>query len=145
MTSRLDENAGVLFDFAAAHRRGFTYEDVSRRLHWPYPAFMGAVRRVRRILGNEDQTLLCTPQGSGERWLYQLTSDPKVHRTWTRFRLKSIESSLETTERAATTIMRATDGRTVDGRKARLIERSVRHLREDLAAIREDQRLANGA
>lgn len=135
--TQLDEKAGVLFDYAVDHRDGFTYEQVATVLGWDYATFMDVVRRLRLILGDEEHTLLCTPQGSGERWLYRLTDDPDVHLIWSRFRLRTVETSLETAEHAAQSITNATDGRTVDGRKARIILRSVHRLREDLAEIAE--------
>jgi hypothetical protein len=140
--SARDDRAAELFDFAAGHRKGFTYNNIAAKFGWDYGTFLGAVRRLRRILGgSSDGTLVCTPQARGERWRYELTGDWQKAAPWAHNRIGDVEARLESIDYVVTTVSRIIDGRSVDGRKARLIRKVVGRLREDLGEIA----LANGA
>jgi hypothetical protein len=106
---------------------------------------MRAVRRLRRILGGDsDGTLVCTPQMKGERWRYELTGEWAKAAPWAHTRIGDVESRLGSIHDVVGAVIRITDGRSVDGRKARLIRKVVGRLREDLAEVHQGA-MANGA
>ncbi len=120
---------------------GFTYDDVEARLGWDYGRFMRTVRATRLHLyaGGYEYSLPCEPQGQRERWLYQLVgnADHDAFRAWEANRVDDTETRLGTMEAVMTVIAARTDGRTLAGRKARMIASTVKHLRETLAIIGE--------
>lgn len=135
---RISENVALLFDFATAKPDGFTqpeaaaYLDVDER---QMPRFINALRHE---FADGDINLVCEPNGKGEKWLYRLVGRPEDARIWHTNRIGDTESRLETMQSVAHSMVGATDGRTIEGRKARVIDRQLTRLIEDLAVIRED-------
>lgn len=132
--SVLDLDANKLFDFSTDHAT-FTYEDACRAFGWPRTYFYKVVRRLRRILGEDEITLTCKTQGPYEPWLYSLVATIEGHEFWIGNRIKDAETRFLTMESTMRSIVGATDGRSMEGRKARRIEMSLRHLREELALL----------
>lgn len=139
--SAIDDRAGLLFDYAVVHPEGFTNEDAMRDLEWTLPLFKEAARALRLILADDTITLVCDPQGESERWRYRLVGTYSDARAWSSNRLRDMEARLETVQAIAMTMVRATDGRTTDGRKAKLILAVVAALREQLVAMGDQGRL----
>jgi hypothetical protein len=134
---RMAEKLGRLFDYAVSKPEGFTKDDVMEDLNWDRGTFSHASRALRIMLGSDDEVnLVCTPQGKGQPWLYQLTGqlgdDAKL---WISNRLTDCESRVQTVRAITSSIVSATDGRSTDGRRARLMQRSMTRLTEDLAEI----------
>lgn len=129
---QLDDEAGLLYDFAVDHPRGFIYEDAKDKFGWHYSRFIKVVRHLRQILSADEITLTATPQGQHERWLYMLVGTYDAARPWATNRVGDLETRLDTIHGVANTLTNATDGRSVEGKKARLIERTIRHLMENL-------------
>lgn len=130
-----------LFDFAVSQPDGFTRGEVREQFSCSSREFDSVVRGLRQILGDDDNIfLVCDPQRRGG-WLYKLVGDTDGSRAWAVWMLSHSESRLETELSQARTLVKATDGRSIEGRRARMIERSLRHLREELLAIDEDGRL----
>lgn len=130
-----DDYAGLLFDYAVKTPE-WTVDDATAALGWTHPALNMAIRRLRLTLGEADDiNLVCTPQGKGERWVYSLTGNVEMAKPWVDNRLRDMEARLETMAGVAKSLVAATDGRSAEGRRARLIERAVRHLLEDLGAL----------
>lgn len=142
--NNMDDKAGQLFDFASGHARGFVFKQVHDKFGWERYTFGRAVRRVRRILrSNSDGTLICTPQGMSEPWRYQLTGNWQEAAPWAHNRIGDVESRLETIEDVTVGVLQVTDGRSADGRKAKLVVKVIRRLREDISDI--EQAAANGS
>lgn len=131
------EQVGRLFDYAVDHPDGFTNLDILADLGWSRSAFVGIVRQFRSVFSTDDVTLPCDPDPAnpGGPWVYKLSGDTIA---WHTNRLLDTETRLETIHNVALSAMHALDGRTSLGKRARLIERVVRHLQEDLAEIRRD-------
>lgn len=90
------------------------------------------IRDLRMTLGAGDTiTVVANPDGGG----YRLVGTYDEARAWATGRVTDAETRLESIQYGMAPIVRATDGRTVEGRKARLIEMTTRHLVEQLAAI----------
>jgi hypothetical protein len=135
--------ADELFDFAVAHPDGFTRSDVCSELTCSSRDFDSGVRELRAILGDDEIFLVCWTQGRGE-WRYQLVGTYDKSRQWGVWMLAHSEARIESQQWLYKALTRALDGRTTEGRKARMMERAMRHLHEELVAIGEDGRLFGG-
>ena len=143
MESRVEADAGWLYDYAVAHPDGFTCYDVIAETGWNRPYFYRVVRQVRLDLAGDEINLPCTPQGWAEPWLYRLVGnheDETAGRIWTTNRVDDLETRLATVDAMAESLVAGSDGRTETGRKARKIARVVGRLIEDLAEISENSR-----
>jgi hypothetical protein len=130
------EKIGLLFDYAAARPDGFTYQDVERDLGWPKPEFTKVHRKLRLLLGGDDQiNLVCDPQGRNEPWRYRLVGNVEGARPWVGNRLRDSESRISTIQAICASLVRATDRRTTDGRRARIMNRGLGRILEDLADL----------
>jgi hypothetical protein len=130
------ERARQLYDYAVGKPEGFTYEEVERDLGWERVRFFGVVRELRLILGDDDEiTLPCEPQGPREPWLYRLVGNYDDVRPWVVNRLGDMEARIETLSAVAHTCARVTDARSIEGRKARKVSRTMDYLASELAEI----------
>jgi hypothetical protein len=133
---RMAEKMGRLFDYAASQPEGFTYRDVETELGWQRPEFIKVARRLRLLLGNDDNiNLVCDSQGRHQPWRYRLVGNFDQSRDWSRNRVDDAEARMQTISAVLDSIVRATDGRGRDGRRARIMQRAVIRAREDLAEI----------
>lgn len=139
MTAR-ETHRDDLFDLAVNTPAGFTVDEARRRLRLTHPQVNKAIHDLRRFLADEADTinLTCDPQGQGERWLYRLVGTLDEVRNWTRNRVRDSESRVRTMQAMMASIVTATSGRTVEGKKARVMERAFRRLVEDLDQIMDD-------
>ena len=129
------EKVNELWDFAVAHPDGFTWADCADKFSWAArrTEFFRIVRALRLTLGNGDSiNLTCEPNGPKQLWLYRLSGTYDAARPWTANRLGDMECRLETIAGVSKSLVAATDGRSADGRKARLIAKTVGRLTEDL-------------
>lgn len=132
MSVRIDR-VNVLFDLLAASPEGLTMGDIALGLGCGRRLADKAVHDLRIVLGDSDTiNVPSDPQGRGEPWLYFLKGDIDGNRRWITNRLGDTESRLRTMRALAASLVSGSDGRTVDGRRARLIERALRRLIEDL-------------
>lgn len=123
----------ALFDLLAGTPDGLTVDDMGSGLDCTNRQVRTAIRDLRLFLGDSDSiNLPCEPQGSGQRWLYSLRGDLDGSRRWLTNRLGDVDSRIRTMRGLATSIVNGTDGRTLDGKRSRLIERALRRLVEDL-------------
>jgi hypothetical protein len=133
---KMAEKMGRLFDFAASRPDGFTYQDVEQEIGWPRAEFIKVARKLRLMLGNDDQiNLVCDPQGQREPWKYQLVGTFDQARDWSRNRVDDAESRLSTIRGVLTSVIKAMDGRSRDARRARIMELAIRHAQENLAEL----------
>lgn len=130
------ERVGALFDLLAGEPDGLTVTDMRCALGCGVTATEQAIRDLRLTLGDSDSiNVVCDPQGQGEEWRYRLVGDLDGNRRWIANRLGDTESRLRTMRAVATSLVAATDGRTLDGRRARLIDKALRRLVEDLEEV----------
>lgn len=134
----MDEKVQILWDYAVAHPDGFTRYDVQNDIGWSNSELSDVARHLRQFFADDVITLTATPQGQHEPWIYQLVGTLEAAGPWSRNRLLDTETRLSTIHAVAKSLVHATDGRQRDGKKARVIERTLRHLQENLAAITED-------
>lgn len=137
--------ADELFDFAVAHPEGFTRGQACEEFTCASREYDTAVRELRRILGTDDNIYLaCWTNGNRGQWRYQLIGNFDGAREWGAWMLAHSEARIETQQWLYRALVKALDGRTVEGRKAKMMERAMRHLHEELVAIDEDGRLFGG-
>lgn len=133
---RAAEKMGRLFDYAAEHPDGFTYRDVENDLGWSKPYFIKVARQLRLMLGNDDTiNLVCDVQGRWQPWIYRLVGNFDHSRGWCRNRTDDAESRLATIGSILASVLNATDGRSRDHRRAKIMQRAISRAREDLAEI----------
>lgn len=139
MSPRSEQLRDELFDLAVAHPDGFTVDDIKRQLSIPHKKANIAIRELRKFLGEfDDINLVCDPQGSGERWAYRLAGTLDDMRPWVVGRINDADSRLRTIQAMMSTVVRSTHGNSIEGRRARVIERALGRLVEDLDAIDAD-------
>lgn len=133
---RPEQRRDQLFDYAVAHPDGFTIDDLTGDTGWNRRDANAAIHDLREYLGTmDDINLPCSPNGYGQRWIYRLVGTMADTHGWTKNRLGDTETRLRTMNSMTASIVRGTDGRSTEGRKARLIETGLRHLVEDLDNI----------
>lgn len=136
----VDEHAGALFDFAVGRGDlGFTHLDAQAALGWERKQFADACRKLRAILKGEPANLVCSQQELRAPWVYRLTAEQGHSREWQANRLMDAETRLETIENVAASLVKATDAHSLEGRRARIIQRGVSRTLEDLADLRLNQ------
>ena len=137
MSGEADRHVLDLSDYALANLDGFTNVDAMDALGWSLPTFNQTLRRLRLYLGHfDDINLTCDPPGDGGKWIYRLVGTLEEMRPWSVNRLHDTETRLRTQEAMMAPIVRATDGRTTDGKVARVTEKALRRLVEDIDEIR---------
>ena len=136
MSLAREQRRDDLWDLLVAAPLGVTIEDMMGVYGWSHHHCNVAISDLRRHLGDHDTVnLTCEPQGMGERWLYRLVGKLDETDVWMGTRIRDSETRLRTMQSMMTSIVTATNGRTTEGRKARTMERALRHLVEDLDAM----------
>lgn len=135
-----DARRDDLWDYAVAHPDGFTNEQAMSEFDWDLKTFNTAVQDLRLLLEDDQITLPCDPQGQHEKWLYRLVGHYDDGRAWAINRLLDSETRLRTIEAYSSALMHSTDGRTADGKKARLIHSTAAYLREQIELLDPEAR-----
>jgi len=135
--SARSERRDHLFDLLVASPHGVTIDNIREGLGSTHAQARKAVRDLRRFLGDfDDVNVPAVPNGQNQPWLYTLAHGvTDATRKWTTNRIGDTQSRLVTQHAVAASIVKATDGRSIEGRKARMTEVGLRHLLENLAAI----------
>lgn len=138
MSARAENDAKDMLAILAGAPDGITMPDMCEQLDWPIWRGHRAKTLIRRVCAETDTiNLVCEPAGFGP-WLYLLVGTLEDATTWVTIRLHDTESRLATMQNVMASLVRASDGRSTDGRKARMLERTFRHLIEDLEALTSD-------
>lgn len=133
--SKMDQHVSDLIDFLVASPEDVTIHEIADALQLSVRQAQGVVRSTRLWFEVSDTiNLVCHPNGRGP-WLYSLVGDPTSTKEWSDRRVSHVDTELETIHAMLTTTVRNTDGRTIEGRKARIMERAVRRMLEDLADL----------
>lgn len=127
----------ALLDYAVANLDGFTVADVMTDLGLTHAQTNITIRDLRLWLCEVGDTINLTadPQGQNDRWLYRLVGTLDEARPWATNRVRDTESRIRTQKAIWCTIVAATDGRSTEGRKARVMQRAFTRLIEDLDTI----------
>jgi hypothetical protein len=127
--------ARILFDLLAAAPEGLDIHEIADELGVPKRVVYGVIGRLRILQGHDD-TINVVWRSQGSRRVYCLTGNLDDCKEWTHFRLRMIESWLRMTMAVLSALIRATDGRTIDGRIARKLHMHFQRALEDLAEVR---------
>lgn len=132
--------SGMIFDYLVSHPDGGTVHDFAEALSFPLPTIRRGIRDARMILGEGDTLfILCEPQGAREPWRYYLVDGSQVvnmeESNWAVNRIHDAQSRVALIATAMRVAERATDGRTLEGKKARVLARACSRLVEDLEEI----------
>lgn len=128
----------ALYDYAVAHPEGFTKYDFMRERDLTLDQLDRAIRKIRQVFADDDITLICEPSAPHQPWTYRLIGNVEGASPWARNRLADAETRLSTLSAVARTLVNATDGRTVDGRRARAMHKSFSRLMEDLDDLSQE-------
>lgn len=142
---RHDDIAGMIYDVLADAPDGMTIYDIAVKIDLPVHSCRRAMRNARLTLAEGDTLfVIAEPQGPREPWLYKLVDGKVLVRPdesgWTTNRVGDAQSRVHLLHVAMDVAARATDGRSIEGRKARVMAKSLRRLDEDLTEIDETGR-----
>ena len=139
MTGIRDERAGVLFDLLVEGDQ--TYLTIGEATGWDRHKVYAAVQRLRDVLAdNEDViSVVAEPQGRGEPWVYRLAHGAQIvdaeHSQWIIGRFGDAERRLKTINHVLAAAVVALDGRSVEGRKARIYRLHLTRAEEEVAML----------
>jgi hypothetical protein len=130
----------ALFDLAVANPDGVTVDEICYELDITHHQANEAIRDLRHFLGDTDTiNFPCDPAGRGERWVYKLVGDLDGTRVWNANRVRDAESRFRTMDSMMESIVRSYKGqRSTESRKARVMERGLKRMVEDLDTILDD-------
>lgn len=137
-TKTVDDAINELFDYAATHREGFTAPEARDALGISQTVFESAIRGIRRIFDTGKETLVADRRGHNEPWLYRLVSTYEDAEGWAGEQLRHLETRIGTMVAVLSAIVRATDGRTRNGKKAREFLHTLKYLVERLEMVDEE-------
>lgn len=130
-----EANAELLFDLAVRRPDGFTWPEACDEFGWSKGQFEDAKVALRRMLADDTVNFPCNSRPK-LKWLYKLSGTwTDGLQPWTTNRLDDVQTRLLSIEHIAQSAVAATDGRTADGRKARIVHTTLRYLREQLELI----------
>ena len=134
--SRIDK-MNRAFDYLVAKPDGAVSTDLADHLDVTLSTARRVVHDLRLVLGGTDViTVVTEPQGvPNEPHIYKLVGNYEDARGWMANRIGDLEARLVTIEHSARSIATGADGRTVEGKKAVKVERTLRYLREELAEM----------
>ena len=131
-------DAGALFDYLVDTPEPVVIDEIRAALGWTYRRTEQAIHDVRMALGADDSiNLIAEPDGRGP-WRYWLTGSAEDARWWQANRLVVLITQVRTNLAVAESIRRGIDGRTVEGRKARVLARTLGYIVDILDALGGD-------
>jgi hypothetical protein len=132
---RISDLSGQIFDFAATRPEGFTRAELNEAIGYhPRCTLDRAIRQLRLILADDDSINLIAnkPPIAGGQWVYQLVGTVADATWWSNNRRRDCETRLRTILAVNRSVAAGTAPRTIDGRRARLMDKSLTRLIEDL-------------
>lgn len=135
MSTALDARVNALFDFAAAAPDGFTIDDACHHLRCTRAQVRDAIRQLRLALADDTINLICEPASYLEQWTYRLVGNYDDAKGWAANRISDCRTRMVTIKGVAASVVLGTDGRTIEGKQAKKIARTLGFLIEELADI----------
>jgi hypothetical protein len=134
---------GELFDLLSSSPNGLTREEVCDDTDWSGPQFRDALQWLRDNMATGDTiSVIAEPQGQYLPWVYRLVGGAQVvdgeATGWVKNRWGDIERRLTTLMSVLAVAVRATDGRTTLGQKARILQRHLTRAWEDIQLVNEN-------
>jgi len=138
-----EDRADVLFDLLADSSH--TYVTIREETGWSRKQILKAVQVLRDILAANGDVIsvVCDPQGPREPWLYRLQAGRDIldaeRSGWILNRFTDAERRLKTIKHVLEVAVRGLDGRTVEGRKARIYDLHLRRAQEEIAMMSDGE------
>ncbi len=127
------EQVNNLFDLLSNDTGWVTRQQIADYLEMSHKSVDRVVRDLRITLGVSDSITVVARINKGGG--YRLVGRYEDAAPWATGRIADAETRIETLQFSMSSVVKATDGRTVEGKKARLVEMSMRHLLEQLLAL----------
>ncbi len=128
------EKVNLVFDLLVEGAK--TGGQLAEELDVTTSTIIRVVHDLRLILGGDDTIVVVSrPQGQHEPHLYELVGNYQDSVEWRHGRISNLEARLRIDEYSMRAIARGSDKRTVDGKKADKIQRTLKYLREELADL----------
>jgi hypothetical protein len=112
-----------------------TVWDIANVTGWPPQRVSRMIGKLRRSLADSDWTVIAEAVGPQQPWMYRAVDSYDDAAWWVDNRLGDAETRFTTLHAVAKSLVSATDGRTVEGRRARIMERHSTRMMEDLADL----------
>ena len=125
-----------LFTLMAAPGKVLTKTEMANELEATKKQVSVAIGDLRHFLGaDRDINLMCEPTKFRKEWGYRLVGTYEDIEWWATNRVKDMEGRLMTVASVSESIVAATNGNSIAGKKARKIERTMTYLAKELAAM----------
>jgi hypothetical protein len=138
-----EKRAEELFDLLTGG--DLTSAEIMDKTGWVRSQLFKAVQTLRDILAANGDVISVTaePQGLRETWLYSLRAgkqivDPEKSR-WVINRLQDAERRVETIAHVLEVAVNSLDGRTSEGKKARVYHLHIKRAQEEVALLGTEQ------
>lgn len=136
MSARIDAELSKLAAFLQNSPSGVTYAAIQLHLGCSRYIAQIRIRQLRLIYATSPTNSVATEtQGYRKQWIHKLVTHPDDAKWWTANRLNDVETRLTTIKSVGQSMLNATDARTIIGRKARKIVRTLEYLEQELAEI----------
>lgn len=134
-TYHLDVLVTQLFDMLMSAPRGITVDDMAAKMGISRRWAHRVIKEFRDLCGRDETiNLVAQPQGRGP-WRYTLAGTLMDAEWWEANRVGDAETRLNTMAHVLASIVRNTDSRSMEGRKARIMHRCIKRAQEDLADL----------
>ncbi len=115
---------------------GMTINEMCRTLNWNPATTRRAIRALRLVLGDADTiNVVCEPTEHRQQWAYRLVGHLNEAQWYTSNRIDDLEARVVTQSAIARSIEAGTDGRTNDGKRARILARGLTRILEDIEEL----------
>ncbi len=121
-----------LWDHLVAHPDGTTKPEMAAALSVSKRKISDVIKTFRVYFGDDTINLVSVPQGFGESHLYRLVGTTDEAREWVSMSWKHVEARLVTVIAVVRAFVNGSDGRTIDGRLARVWLRHFTRALEDI-------------
>lgn len=136
------ERAEELFSLLAAD--DMNRDEICADRGWTHGQLRAAVQKLRDILAADGDTInvVCEPDGWRQPWQYRLRAGGDIldaeESRWMTNRLGDTERRITTIGHVLDAAVNATDGRTIEGRKARIYQLHISRAIEEIALGGDD-------
>jgi hypothetical protein len=131
----------MFYALVEAGSEGLSYKDFRKDYGWTRGQVYQAVQELRLSLDDEhsSSTIACEPSGARQPWRYillpgQAVGDSSESR-WLSNRLDDLEQRLATMKSVCSVAARETDGRTLGGKKARILLRHIKAAEAEISYL----------
>jgi hypothetical protein len=130
----MDDRVQQLFDQLAAAADGVDIEEIAADQGIGTQHARGVIRMLRDMLAEDTINVVCDPESDG-RWVYRLVGTLADSAMWATRQVQYVERRLVTSQDVLSSVVNATDGRSIEGRRARVMNRHFGRCLEDLREI----------